>query len=236
MVEFVRSSVCNTSEYQEPLKYGQSSIYSNAENENELSIQDEIRSLHDAKSVANHVKRNIANEKKTLQSMGFQPEFINKIYMFLKPPSLNHALTFMTKENGIYQHCFVSKNNSTCVVCGEVKQNHISQEHQDNVKPKNDLMLLKQLSNKKCEICEEYINTNDLSLTKLSCKHLICKECLIEYLTSKIDDSVVLTIPCFHHECKVVLTEGYIINIIKNDSVLLDKYNRFKLKAQRTSI
>lgn len=233
MVERLHSSRCNSSVYKETIKFGQSSINSNLDRENELSIQEEIKSLHDTRSFANHIKRDISNEKRTLLSMGFQREFINKTYMFLKPPSLNHAITFMTKENGIYQHSFISKNNSTCVVCGEIKQKHIHQEElQDNITPNNDLMLLKQKSDKKCEICEEYININDLSLTKLPCKHLICKECLIEYLTSKIEDSVVLIIPCFHHECKVILTEDYIINIIKNNSILYDKYNRFKLKAQ----
>ena len=97
MVERLHSSRCNSSVYKETIKFGQSSINSNLDRENELSIQEEIKSLHDTRSFANHIKRDISNEKRTLLSMGFQREFINKTYMFLKPPSLNHAITFMTK-------------------------------------------------------------------------------------------------------------------------------------------
>ena len=39
--------------------------------------------------------------------MGFDTKLIKKVYVFLKPNSVEQAINYMTQDNGLYQHKFL---------------------------------------------------------------------------------------------------------------------------------
>ena len=63
-----------------------------------------------------------------LEDMGFSYTLIRKVYSFLRPQSIEQAIIYMTKENGIYQHEFREGKKSEenlCFLCGEEKKYHM---------------------------------------------------------------------------------------------------------------
>jgi hypothetical protein len=109
-----------------------------------------------------------------LEEMGFPGIFIRKVYAFLKPQSLEQAINYMTKENGVYNHNFrpgkrTSKN--LCFLCGEDERYHF-----DYI-PQNDEEL---------NYNEDYDYLLNSQITKNEEKISEDKECLI--CTEKYDD------------------------------------------------
>ena len=189
------------------------------------------------------IVRNIDTEKNTLQSMGFDIEFISRIYMFLKPTSLNQAVEFMLQENGIYQHEFYAnprKISDLCFICQTPINCHINYkggvlpQSQSQISSTLSLSTLKQsiITNHSCEICYETLKPQDIRKYRPPCKHVICKECIFHYIADKINEASVLDIRCFFYECTHVFTNEYIEYIISHDNALLTKYKAFKTKAQ----
>ena len=63
-----------------------------------------------------------------LEDMGFPYTLIRKVYSFLRPQTLEQAIQYMTKENGIYQHEFregKKTEENLCFLCGEEKKYHM---------------------------------------------------------------------------------------------------------------
>ena len=189
------------------------------------------------------VVRNIDSEKNTLQSMGFDIEFITRIYMFLKPTSINLAVQFMLQENGIFQHEFYAnprKISDLCFICQTPNYCHINwrgppvPQYQSQSFMAFSLSTLKQsiITNHSCEICYETLNPQEIRKYRPPCKHVICKECIFHYIADKINEASVLDIHCFFYECTHVFINEYIEYIISHDQALLNKYKAFKTKAE----
>lgn len=70
------------------------------------------------------VEENIA----ILFDMGFRLSMINKVYLILKPNSIEEAIRFLTEDNGIYQHHFYERssgNKDLCFICNKGRRLHI---------------------------------------------------------------------------------------------------------------
>ena len=70
------------------------------------------------------VEENIA----ILYDMGFKLSMINKVYLLLKPNSIEEAIRYLTEDNGIYQHHFYesrSGNQDLCFICKKGRRFHI---------------------------------------------------------------------------------------------------------------
>lgn len=79
-----------------------------------------------------------------------------------------------------------------------------------------------------CDVCYDKLNENEISLNTLSCSHLICNQCFLEYLKTKMNDyNTTTTIPCFHHKCQQTLNEEYITSRISEDKITFNKYKTF---------
>ena len=72
---------------------------------------------------------NIKSDIQLLFQMGFDKKMINKVYILLKPPSIDRAIDYMTEVDGIYQHDFLESTNpkekSLCFICKRPRQNHL---------------------------------------------------------------------------------------------------------------
>ena len=81
--------------------------------------------------------------------------------------------------------------------------------------------------NKKCGICEEEINEDDINIITIQCNHIFCKDCWLNYLEEKISNANVAKILCMQSGCGVVLNSNFIKNILESNSELINKYNKF---------
>lgn len=89
-------------------------------------------------------------------------------------------------------------------------------------------MLLNSISpsqqSKCCAICQNATNDNFINL--VDCSDIFCKDCLQGYVTIRIEEGQVLTMPCPNHECKSQI-EDRIIKVLVPET-LYDKYLKFK--------
>lgn len=89
-------------------------------------------------------------------------------------------------------------------------------------------MLINSLSpsqqNKCCVICQNATNDNFINL--VDCSDIFCKDCLQGYVTIRIEEGQVLTMPCPNHECKSQI-EDRIIKVLVPEA-LYEKYLKFK--------
>ena len=83
--------------------------------------------------------KKIREDIELLNQMGFEKRMINKVYMLLRPESIERAIEYMSKVNGIYQHRFIpgkkSKHKiSVCFICKRSKKRHIKEDINDHIK------------------------------------------------------------------------------------------------------
>ena len=80
---------------------------------------------------------------------------------------------------------------------------------------------------RECGVCGDTIESADMNLIKLPCKHSFCLDCWKEYLKEKINNANVYKLACMQKECNYILEEKFIKSILDKDTVLLEKYDKF---------
>ena len=198
----------------------------------------------------------IKGDIELLVSMGFDKQIINKIYILLRPENIERAIDYMTEIDGIYQHDFFagSKDQTLCFICKKPRKNHLDyipdefladaqnnnqinnfqniiendiiQENIDNNKEDDNL------NNNECEVCFEELNEEDKDLNTIPCGHLFCTHCWFNYLKTLIVEAKVDKIKCMDHECKEVISEDFILKHISENENLVNKYHKFKKRAE----
>ena len=188
-----------------------------------------------------------------LKEMGYDKKLINKVYIIMSPPNIEEAINIMTPINGIYQHDFYeniyqSKNKNLCFICNQPRNRHInvtpgnSDEINDNIINENNnnnnitpesFPVINYSSDKsKCIICYEDIQEDQKKFNLIPCGHICCTQCWLHYFKSKISEARVEHIKCVEYKCNQILPEEFILKLIKEDNILLEKYEKFKLRAE----
>ena len=217
---------------------------------NSFMIDDEINNF-----LKNDEGQNIKADIELLKSMGFEKKMINKVYILLRPENIERAIDYMTEIDGVYQHDFVPSSNpnerTLCFICKKPKNNHLDYIPDDllidadlnnnNInnqiiidEPNNDINKKDDDENNlydECEVCYEEINKEDKKLNTIPCGHLFCTHCWFNYLRTLITEAKVEKIKCMDHECQEILSEEFIIMHISEDKNLMDKYIKFKKRA-----
>lgn len=71
-----------------------------------------------------------------------------------------------------------------------------------------------------CEIC--YLDLPSKQLTSLDCKHRFCKDCWVNYLTTKIvEEGMGNTISCAATDCHILVDDQTVMNLITDTKVKL---------------
>ena len=83
-----------------------------------------------------------------------------------------------------------------------------------------------------CVICYEGIEENEKQSNILPCGHFCCKQCWINYFKTLILEGTVEEIKCIDFSCNNIIEEEFILNHIKEDQTLIEKYNKFKIRAE----
>ena len=173
-----------------------------------------------------------------LQNMGFNLNFIKKVYAFLHPESIQVAIEYMTTENGKYGHNFIEneENKSKCYICGFPLLNHINADmnneeiNENNITKGNDIKLNSSKNkNNICEICGE---NNSQMIKNEQCNDSFCYNCWINYLNQKINTNIIDKIPCMNYTCGKILSKKFIESLLKNSPSLLSKYEKFLERIQ----
>ena len=202
----------------------------------------------------------IKNDIKLLQDMGYDKKMINKVYILLQPESIERAIDFMSEINGIFQHNYFenhkSKEKDSCFICKKPKRCHLDyipeyllnnnpnlnldnyfenennndsfdffNEEKDNIKKDN-------LVNNECNVCYEEVGDEEKKFNEIPCGHICCTQCWINYLKTLISEAKVEEIKCVEHECKQIISEDFILKHIKDDQNLIEKYKKFKNRAE----
>ena len=184
-----------------------------------------------------------------LEDMGFSYTLIRKVFSFLRPQSIEQAIIYMTKENGVYQHEFREGKKSEenlCFLCGEERkfhmdyiaenENELNEIRNSSFNNSINFISLKRntIYNMECEICTENFG-NEKERKKIinpKCNHFYCFTCWLHYISDQIENSNVEKIKCPNFECKESLSEEFILELIKNNNNLIEKYKKFKLKLE----
>ena len=90
----------------------------------------------------------------------------------------------------------------------------------------------KYIEKKECNICMEKFPTSEIKENILSCGHFCCSDCWLNYFKNLIIEAKVDQIKCINYSCKVIIPEKFILNHIKEDQTLKDKYNKFKFRIE----
>ena len=184
-----------------------------------------------------------------LKEMGYDRKMINKVYIFLNPPNIETAIDIMTPINNIYQHNFYENiyqskntNKNLCFICNQPRHRHIKTNPDGNdeifnnniIIENNNNIIINNISNNDniCKVCFELMDKKQLKLNSLPCGHICCNQCWMNYLKSKILEAKVEQIECFEYQCNQILSEQFILDHIKKDNKLLEKYKKFKLRAE----
>ena len=82
-----------------------------------------------------------------------------------------------------------------------------------------------------CEICNEmFIINNGNKLEK--CGHAFCSSCWFDSLSIKIKENKLPSIKCLDYNCQEKLPDKFILNILKSDINLINRYKRYKLELE----
>lgn len=185
-------------------------------------------------------------QKYQLKEMGYEEIMLNRVYIYLKPKTIEDAIEYMNTKNGIYQHKYQKRkqSNSNCLICGKEESFHINdlaEKHiisnllqydaLDILNDKDDIMISVG-DELKCQICYSEIRKEDKEKFKLSCGHISCGDCWYEYIKEELSQSLCTSLHCFSFECHQLLTPNFIISVINGENDLLNKYERLKEKNE----
>ena len=207
-----------------------------------------------------HEGDNIVKDIQLLRDMGYDNGMINKIYTLLQPESIERAIDYMTEVDGIFQHDFFENNHKNkdknlCFICKKPRRCHLDYipeeflndglnynnnfnnefEYNNYLDDYNDInsnLIVKQKETFVCNVCFEDIDKDEKEYNTLNCGHIYCTQCWINYLKTLITEAKVEKIKCMEHKCKEILPEEFILKHIENDKNTVDKYNKFKKRAE----
>ena len=162
-------------------------------------------------------------------------------------------------QHNFFENHHKTKDKGLCFICKKPKRYHIDYIPDDllennnqnnfeeddlfiddnfNSENKNDKIVLNVKNNDEeneisqiCNVCYEDINEEDKKFNALPCGHICCTQCWINYLKSLISEAKVEEIKCVEHKCKEIISEEFILKHIKNDKKLVEKYEKFKIRA-----
>ena len=192
---------------------------------------------------------NIKSDIQLLVQMGFNKKMINKVYILLKPPSIDRAIDYMTEVDDIYQHDFLESTNpkekSLCFISKRPRQNHLDFIPDEELNENDNLInnnqhdiiikgdnIIKDNINADCEVCYDELNEKEIKENSIPCGHLFCTHCWFNYLKTSIIEAKVENIKCMEHECNDIMTEDFILKHLFNNNDLIDKYYKFKKRAE----
>ena len=217
-------------------------------------------SVNDSFSSINSFYNQLDNDSKKdiffLIESGFNKKQIIKLYILMKPSNVNEAMSYLSKENGKYQHPFFpsKKSNEICEICKSDKNLHLAQINKlpsirsnnssiSSMKFNHSNIITITVSSKEayeCKICFDIIQKEEALKNKCyNCNKYFCDGCLYSDLKESIKNG---KYELYCPECKIIYDEEKILYILSNYSEegeneneeekkeLIDLYKKNKFK------
>ena len=187
-----------------------------------------------------------------LVKLGYNYLYSKRLVSYFHPNNLDTALDYLNEINGIIQHHFVKNlSHQECFICGKLLKEHINNPNEqdsniliennnenklinpihseENVIPLESINLNVEEEKEQCKVCDQlYIKNNETTLK--NCYHSFCKKCWYNFLSIKINGNKLTQIKCLEYECQEKLPIEFIMNIIKDNKELIEKYKNYKSK------
>jgi hypothetical protein len=195
--------------------------------------------------------RNFENLSKELILMGFHPKNVLHSFLVYKYKTTEEGIELLSKNSdGLSNHRFIESDEEKCFICQEYENDHrdlkrisINKKQSVNIptmsienilEKKKTFEIKKEYDSLKinlnnCKICFLEINEKE-NVFNLDCKHIFCKECIMEYLKEEIKNARVMKIKCPEKGCE----EPFDDNVIKShtDDEHFYKYKKFLQRAK----
>ena len=120
--------------------------------------------------------------------------------------------------------------NQIILTMNQNKTNNII-NHEDNQNTKDELNLIQKEEKIECDICNEMFIVDKNNKVE-ECGHAFCSSCWFDFLSVNIKENKLPSIKCLDYNCRVKLTDEFIINLLGSDQNLIQKYKRYKLELE----
>lgn len=184
---------------------------------------------------------------KELIKMGYSPNLINNMFLVKRFQTLVEAVELLSFNNNLWNHEYVEGDNFICFICEAPENKHVKSK--SIFKPQHiDANIIKRMNNartrsieknkleyvikmnlKDCPICFAEIKESNKYLLK--CKHLFCRDCIINYLEEEINNDRVVQIKCPWKECTEKFQDEEIKFVVNNEN-LYKKMIKFRLRRE----
>ena len=124
----------------------------------------------------------------------------------------------------------INQNTNNILIMNQNKTNNII-NHEDNQNTKDELILIQKEEKIECDICNEMFIVDKNNKVE-ECGHAFCSSCWFDFLSVNIKENKLPSIKCLDYNCKVKLTDEFIINLLGSDQNLIQKYKRYKLELE----
>ena len=124
----------------------------------------------------------------------------------------------------------INQNTNNILIMNQNKTNNII-NHEDNQNTKDELNLIQKEEKIECDICNEMFIVDKNNKVE-ECGHAFCSSCWFDFLSVNIKENKLPSIKCLDYNCKVKLTDEFIINLLGSDQNLIQKYKRYKLELE----
>ena len=124
----------------------------------------------------------------------------------------------------------INQNANNILTMNQNKTNNII-NHEDNQNTKDELNLIQKEEKIECDICNEMFIVDKNNKVE-ECGHAFCSSCWFDFLSVNIKENKLPSIKCLDYNCRVKLTDEFIINLLGSDQNLIQKYKRYKLELE----
>ena len=124
----------------------------------------------------------------------------------------------------------INQNTNNILTMNQNKTNNII-NHEDNQNTKDELNLIQKEEKIECDICNEMFIVDKNNKVE-ECGHAFCSSCWFDFLSVNIKENKLPSIKCLDYNCRVKLTDEFIINLLGSDQNLIQKYKRYKLELE----
>ena len=124
----------------------------------------------------------------------------------------------------------INQNTNNILIMNQNKTNNII-NHEDNQNTKDELILIQKEEKIECDICNEMFIVDKNNKVE-ECGHAFCSSCWFDFLSVNIKENKLPSIKCLDYNCRVKLTDEFIINLLGSDQNLIQKYKRYKLELE----
>ena len=184
---------------------------------------------------------------KELIKMGFSPKLINNLFLVKHFQTLEEAIDLLSKTENQWNHDYLEGDNFICFICDSAQTEHKSHKnifHSQQIDPKiiqklnsfaervslnkeKDQFVIK-INLQDCPICFAEISEDNKYYLK--CKHLFCKECIVNYLEEEINNARVLGLKCAWKDCNEIIQDEEIKSLVTEKT--FKKLKKFRLRKE----